>query len=62
MSTTDDRLAYTIPEAAQNIGIGRTTLYAEITAGNIETVTIGRRRLITRQALERYLQALSSAA
>ena len=49
------RLAYPIPEAAEILGIGRTTLYAEIGAGRLSTITIGRRRLVTREALEDYL-------
>lgn len=53
-----DRLAYPIPEAAEIIGIGRTTLYREIGLGRIATVAIGRRRLVTRQALEAYVAAL----
>jgi len=51
----DSPLAYGIPEAAAVIGIGRTTLYAEIGAGRLPTITIGRRRLVTRDALEDYL-------
>lgn len=62
MSREEARLAYPIPEAAQIIGIGRTTLYGEIAAGRLETVTIGRRRLITRAALESYLKSLTAEA
>lgn len=62
MSREEVRLAYPIPEAAQAIGVGRTTLYAEIAAGRIATVTIGRRRLITRAALEAYLASLTDEA
>lgn len=50
-----DRLAYPIPEAADLLGIGRTTLYAEIAAGRLATITVGRRRLVTRDALATYL-------
>ena len=54
-------LAFPIPEAASVIGVGRTTLYAEITAGRLPTITIGRRRLVTRRALEDYLDSRSAA-
>ena len=57
MTATEARLAYPIPEAAAELGIGRTTLYGEIAAGRLPTITIGRRRLVTRQALEDYLAA-----
>lgn len=57
MTATEARLAYPIPEAAEILGIGRTTLYAEIGAGRLPTITIGRRRLVTAQALDDYLAA-----
>lgn len=59
-TATEDRLAYSIVEAAGVIGVGRTTMYALIDAGSIPTVTVGRRRLVTRRALEDYLDRLSS--
>jgi len=48
-------LAYTIDETCARLRIGRTKLYAEIAAGEIETFTIGDRRLITPEAQQRYL-------
>lgn len=62
MPAESPRLAFPVGEAAQIIGIGRTTLYAEIASGRVQTVTIGKRRLVTRQALEAYLAALSEAS
>lgn len=59
MSTTE-RVAYSIPEAAELLGVGRTTLYAEVAAGRLATVTIGRRRLVTRDAIDAYLAGLSA--
>lgn len=52
-----DRMAYPVPEAAAIIGIGRTKLLEEISAGRLSSITIGRRRLVTRTALEGYLAA-----
>ncbi len=53
-----DRLAYPLAEAAAQLGIGRSKLYSEIAAGRLRTVAIGRRRLVPRSELERYLAGL----
>jgi excisionase family DNA binding protein len=56
-----DKLAYRIPEAQEVTGLGRTTLYREIKAGRLEAVKVGTSTLITRAALERYLESLDRA-
>lgn len=53
------RLLHPIPDAAAVLGIGRSTLYELITAGEIATVKIGRRTLITQDELERYVSTLT---
>ena len=50
------KLAYNIPEAVEISGIHKDLLYAEINAGNLKTLKIGRRRLIRAEALEAWLQ------
>lgn len=57
-----ERLLYPLTEAAVQLGIGRTLLYEEIAEGRIETVTIGRKRLVPRQALVAYVERLRDAA
>lgn len=48
-----------VPEqAAQELGIGRTAIFALIKAGAIESVKIGRCRRIPRAALEEYVERL----
>ena len=42
-----------IGDAAQALGIGRSTLYEAIARGEVRTVTIGRRRLVARSELDR---------
>lgn len=54
-SDLSSRLTLTIAEAAKMLGIGRTTLYALIAGGELPSVSIGRKRLIRREALERFL-------
>ena len=54
--------AYSVVDAAGMIGIGRSTMYALITTGQIPTVSIGRRRLVTEGALTAFLARLSDAS
>lgn len=42
-------------EAARLIGIGRTTLYAALSSGALRSAKIGKRRLITIEALKQWL-------
>ena len=55
-----DKLAYRIPEAVEATGLGRTTLYRLIKEGRLEAVKVGSSTLITRRALEDYLERLST--
>ena len=49
------RLAYSIDEAARPTGLSRDLLYDEMRRGNLDSVKVGRRRLITRQHLQQFL-------
>lgn len=49
-----DRLL-SIDEAARTLGIGRSRLYAEIGAGRLRSVAVGRRRLIPSGAISAYI-------
>ena len=51
-------LAWSMPEAAIRLGIGRTKLYALAEAGIIPTVTIGSRRLVRDADLVAYINSL----
>src|SRR5262249_44178749 len=55
-----DGLAYRIPEAAARIGVGRTKLLEEISAGRLRAVRVGRRVLVTERELRRYLADLEA--
>lgn len=48
-------LAYSIKDAVQVSSIGRTTLYALISSGEIETVKIGKRRLVKAASLATFI-------
>jgi excisionase family DNA binding protein len=49
-------------EAARLAGVGRTTVYEAIGAGKLKSVKIGKRRLITIEALRAWLLAHEVAA
>jgi len=55
-----DRL-HSIPEAAEMLGIGRTSLYAELQAGRLRSVKVGRRRLVPSSAVAERVAATSAA-
>ena len=41
-----DRVAWTVDETCQLLGLGRTTIYQLLAEGKIEAIRVGRRRLI----------------
>jgi excisionase family DNA binding protein len=55
------RLLLTVEEAAHQLGIGRTLMYALVKDGKVESIHIGRLRRVPADALPRYLQRLRSA-
>jgi excisionase family DNA binding protein len=55
------RLAVTVDEAAEMLGVGRATLYKLVMRGEIESFTVGRARRIAISALEQYAHVKRSA-
>ena len=51
-----NKLSYSIDEAVDASGIGRTTIYALIKAGELTPVKIGKRTLIRKGDLEALLE------
>lgn len=51
----DERLTWSVPEAAKILGIGRNLCYDKVRAGEIPVLKIGRRLVIPRAALEKLL-------
>lgn len=60
-ASIDPRLAVSPAEAARLAGIGRTTLYEALGSGALRSLKIGKRRLITMQALKEWLAAAERA-
>ena len=53
------RLAYSVDEAAAITGLSRDLLYDQMRQGNLASIKVGRRRLITRQHLRQFLEIAS---
>lgn len=53
--SSEGRIVLTIEEAAQRLGIGRTTMYGLVKAGAIRTITIGRLRRVPLSCLQEYV-------
>lgn len=49
-------LLLSVKDAAEHLGISRGTLYELVNSGEIESLRIGRRRLISRDALNRFVE------
>lgn len=57
-AVTNDADLLTMEEAAERLRIGRTTMYALVKAGAVESVTIGTLRRIPPEALKAYVAGL----
>lgn len=53
-----DRIAYSITDAAAAVGISRSTLYTLMGTGDLPTFKIGKRRLISAEALARLVAGM----
>jgi excisionase family DNA binding protein len=54
------RLLYTVEEAAELLGIGRTYMFHLLSVGEIDSLKIGKRRKIPSDALDSYIERLRS--
>jgi excisionase family DNA binding protein len=52
---SNERLAFSVDEAAAMTGLLRELLYDQMRAGKLAYLKVGRRRIITRQHLEAFL-------
>ena len=55
MMPTEEKLVYSVEEAGNLLGIGRSGAYEAVRRGDIPTIRIGRRILIPKVALDRML-------
>lgn len=54
-----NNVVVSIPEAAYILGVGRTAVYDMLGRGELESVHVGRRRLVTTSSIRAKLQAVA---
>ncbi|MBS2534156.1 excisionase family DNA-binding protein [Catenulispora sp. NF23] len=54
------RVMLTVEQAADAIGIGRTTMFALLKNGDVESVRIGRLRRVPAAAIDSFLERLAA--
>jgi excisionase family DNA binding protein len=57
--TPEPNQLYTVEEAARRLRIGRTTVYELMRDGRLDSVQIGRRRLVPAAAVDSYLSSIA---
>ena len=55
---TEIPLLLSIPETAKKIGVGRTKIYELLGSNDLDSVRIGKRRLITSKSIYRFVENL----
>ena len=50
-----DRVTTSVAEACRALGIGNTKMYELINAGDLDTIRVGRRRLVTTASINRFI-------
>jgi excisionase family DNA binding protein len=50
-----DKLAASVDEVRHISGLGKSTIYAKIASGELRSVTVGRRRLVSMASLRKML-------
>jgi excisionase family DNA binding protein len=58
MNDYDGKVLLTVEEAAERLGIGRTTAFHLVRVGELASVRIGRLRRVHRAALEEFAERL----
>jgi len=57
-----DALAYSINELPEVLPIGRSLIFEEIKSGALRSFTVGRRRLVSHDAVREYIRAKEKAS
>ncbi len=54
----DERIGYRPERAAEALGVGRSTMFELLASGEIESVKVGRARIVPAEALHAYMRRL----
>jgi excisionase family DNA binding protein len=57
-----DKLGYSVEEGAEITGLGRSKMYELLASNEVESVKVGRRRIIPAAALQRFMDGLVATA
>ncbi|WP_374778464.1 excisionase family DNA-binding protein [Streptomyces sp. NBC_01310] len=57
-----ERRLHSVEQAAELLGVGRSTAYEEIRLGRLRTVRSGRRRLVPTEYVDEYVELLKREA
>lgn len=60
MEEVPKRMLYSMVDAAEMIGVKRSTMYDLAAKGDVRTVKLGRRRLVTAESLEQLVKRLTA--
>lgn len=55
------RIAYTVSEAARALGLSRSMIYDQLRTNRLQSLRIGKRRIITREQIDAWLSGLDSS-
>lgn len=56
MNQTAQRLSYNVEEALAATGLNRNALYRAISAGQLQTFKVGKRRMVSVRALQEFIE------
>lgn len=56
MSAASQRLSYNVEEALAATGLNRNALYRAISAGQLQTFKVGKRRMVSVRALQEFIE------
>lgn len=51
-----EKVGYSVEETAHALGVGRTTVYELLSNGELESIKVGRRRIIPADAVRNYFK------
>ncbi|RST04584.1 helix-turn-helix domain-containing protein [Streptomyces sp. WAC07149] len=62
LTVVPERRLHSVEQAAELLGVGRSTAYEEIRLGRLRTVRSGRRRLVPTEYVDEYVELLKREA